>query len=299
MAIDGTTLTGIFPPVTTPFADDGAVDLAGLRRNMQGYAAAPLAGYVALGSNGEFPHLSRAEKERVIAAVVEEAGGRPVLAQVGESGLRETVALAQRAAELGASAVMAVTPHYYRAAMTEAALADFYDGLADESPVPVLLYSIPQNTGVSVSPSLVERCAAHPRIIGVKDSSGNLGQLAEMVERAPKGWGVLNGSSSTMVASFAVGAPGAVLAAADFLPFEVGELWALCRDGAWDRAREAERRLRPVLRTASRMGVAGVKLAMDLMGYRGGLPRRPVQPVPVAGRDELVGALRAAGLIRF
>jgi 4-hydroxy-2-oxoglutarate aldolase len=290
---------GIFPPVTTPFDEDGEVDLAALRRNLQGYAAAPLAGYVALGTNGEFPHLSRGEKERVIATVVEEAGGRPVLAQVGDAGLRETVALAERAAALGVSAVLAVTPHYYRAAMGEAALAEYYAALADACPVPVLLYSIPQNTGVTVSPALVERCAQHANIVGIKDSAGNLGALAEMVERTPAGWAVLNGSSATIVAAFAVGVPGAVLAAADFLPFEIAELWTLCRDGAWERAQALERRLRPVLRTASRLGVAGVKLAMDLLGYRGGVPRRPLLPVGEGGREELVAALRTAGLIRF
>lgn len=292
-------LQGVFPPVTTPFDDEGEVDLDAFRRNLQGYAAAPLAGYVVLGSNGEFPHLSRAEKESLIAVAVEEAAGRPVLAQVGEPSLRETVALARRAAELGASAVMAVTPHYYRGQMSERVLVDYYTALAEESPVPVLLYSIPQNTGVNVSPAVVEECAAHPRIAGIKDSSGNLGQLAEDVERAPEGWGVLNGSSALMVAAFAAGVRGAVLAAADVFPFEVCDLWGLCRDGRWEEARALEARLRPVVRAMSRLGVAGVKLAMDLVGYRGGAPRAPLPAVDDQRRHELADLLRGAGLIRF
>jgi 4-hydroxy-2-oxoglutarate aldolase len=295
-------LTGIFPPLTTPFDDGGGCDLAGLRRNLRGYGAAPLAGYVVLGSNGEFPHLTRAEKEAVIAAAVEEAGGRPVLAQVAEGSLRETVLLARRAAELGAAGVLAVTPHYYRAAMSERVLIDHYRALADASPVPVLLYSIPQNTGVNCTPAVVAACAEHPNIVGIKDSGANLGQLAESVQAAAavrEGFAVLNGSSAMVVAAFAAGARGAVLAAADALPFEICDLWELCRQGRWTEAFELEARLRPVLRHMSRLGVAGTKLAMDLMGFRGGEPRAPLRPAPAAEREVLAEALRTAGLVRW
>lgn len=290
---------GVFPPLVTPFDADGGLDLPALRRNLQGYGAAPLAGYVVLGTNGEFPHLSPTEKETVIATAVQEAGGRPVLAQVGAGSLRETVALAGRAAELGAAAVLAVTPHYYRGQMQDRVLIDFYTAVADEAGVPVLLYSIPQNTGVAVSPAVVEACARHPGIVGIKDSSGNLGQIAEFVERTPPGWGVLNGSSSLAVAAFLAGAPGAVLGAANVLPFEIGDLWAKCRDGRWAEAAALEARLRPTLRCLSRLGVAGVKLGMDLLGFAGGLPRAPLAPVDPGQREALVAALRAAGLIRF
>ena len=292
-------LSGILPPLTTPFDSDGAVDIAGLRRNLEGYAAAPLAGYVVLGSNGEFVHLSRTEKEAVIAASVEEAGDRPVLAQVGEGGLRESIALAVRAAELGAAGVLAVTPHYYRGQMQDAILIEFYRALAEASPVPVLLYNIPQNTGVNCSPAVIEACAEHPNIVGIKDSAGNLGQIAEYVERAGDEFAVLNGSSALGTAAFAAGAAGAVLAAADVLPFETCDLWARCRDGQWAEAQELEARLRPVLRRISRLGVAGTKLGMDLMGFRGGAPRPPLAPAGKAQREDLIDALREAGLVRY
>jgi len=293
------TPVGLFPPLVTPFDDAGAIDLDALRRNLQGYAAAPLGGYVVLGTNGEFAHLTRAEKEAVIEAVVGEAGDRPVLAQVGEGSLRGTLDLARRAADLGASAILAVTPHYYRTQMTDQALIDFYRALADASPLPVLLYNIPQNTGVNVSPAVVSACAQHPRIIGIKDSSGNLGQIAEFIERTPAGWGVCNGSSSLAVAACLAGAPGAVLGASNVLPFETCDLFALCRDGRWADATALEARLRPVVRALSRLGVAGVKLGMDMVGFRGGLPRAPLSPVEASQREGLADALRAAGLIRF
>jgi 4-hydroxy-2-oxoglutarate aldolase len=297
--VAGLEIAGIYAPLTTPFDEDGDLDLKALRRNLEGYAAAPLAGYVVLGTNGEFPHLSRAEKEGVVAAVVEAAGDRPVLAQVGEGSLRETAAFAARAAELGAAAVLAVTPHYYRASMDDAALVDFYRALGDASPVPVLVYNIPQNTGVNARPDAVLAAAEHPNVAGMKDSAGNLGQIAEVAEGMPEGWGLLNGSSSLLVAAFAAGASGGVLAAADVLPFEIAEAYALCRDGRWAEALALEARLRPVLRAMSGLGVAGTKLAMDLLGYRGGAPRAPLRPVPAERRARLVDALRAAGLIRF
>ena len=292
-------LSGIFPPLTTPFDPEGELDLPALRRNLQGYAAAPLGGYVALGTNAEFVHLAREEREAVISTCVEEAGDRPVLAQVGEGSLRQTVAAARRAAELGASAVLAVTPHYYRGQMTDAVLIEFYQRLADAAPVPVLLYNIPQNTGVNVTPAVVEACAGHANIAGIKDSAGNLGQIAECAERVPEGWGLLNGSSALLVAAFAAGARGGVLAAADVLPFEIADLWARCRDGRWAEALELEARLRPPLREISRLGVAGTKLGMDLVGYRGGEPRAPLAAVPAPRREAVVEAFRAAGLIRF
>lgn len=292
-------LSGIYAPLTTPFDGDGGLDLAGLARNLEGYAAAPLAGYVVLGTNGEFPHLSPTEKEAVIAAAVAGAGDRPVLAQVGEGSLRETVALACRAAELGAAAVLAVTPHYYRGAMDDAAQVSFFRALGDASPVPVLLYNIPQNTGLNAGPAVVEAAAEHPNVVGMKDSAGNLGQIADVAERVPPDWGLLNGSSSLLVAAFTAGARGGVLAAADVLPFEIAEIWTCCQQGRWADALALEARLRPVLRTLSGLGVSGTKLGMDLLGYRGGVPRAPLTPVSPEKRERLVDALRAAELIRF
>lgn len=290
---------GVFAPLTTPFSEDGRPDLDGLRRNVQGYGAAPLAGYVVLGTNGEFPHLDAAERAEVVAAVLEASGDRPVLVQVGGASRGEALELARRAAALGARAALLVTPYYYRRQMTDATLAGFFADFAAECPLPLLVYNIPQNTGINVSPALAAQLAENPRIVGMKDSSGNLAQLAECAARTPPGWGLLNGSGSLLTAACSAGVPGAVLALADVLPFEVCEIWALCRQGRWTEALAAEARLRPVFRQLSRLGVAGTKLGMDLLGYRGGDPRPPLLPVPPADRDLLVDELRTAGLVRF
>ncbi len=290
---------GIYAPLTTPFDEDGRFDPDGLRRNIQGYGAAPLAGYVVLGTNGEFPLLDAAERAEVVATALDEAGSLPVLVQVGGASRGEGLALARHAADLGAAAVLVVTPHYYRRQMTDAALVDFYRGFARESPLPLLLYNIPQNTGVNLSPAVVARLAEEPRIQGLKDSAGNLAQLAECVERTPAGWGVLNGSGALLTAAAAVGVAGAVVAVADVLPFEVCALWRLCQDGRWGEARDVEARLRPVFRQLSHLGVPGTKLGMDLMGYRGGAPRAPLVAVGPAERAALTELLRSAGLVRF
>ncbi len=290
---------GILVPLTTPFDESGALDHAGLERNLEAFAAAPLAGYVLAGSNGEFPQLGLEERILLVRGAARAAGDRPVLVQVGGGSRQESLALAARAAEFGARAVLLVTPHYYRRQMTDEALLEYYQDFAADCPLPLLLYNIPQNTGVNLSPAVVGQLASVPNIIGIKDSAGNLGQLAEYLERTPPGWSVLNGSSSLVVPAWAVGCSGAVLGAANMLPFELCDLWSLCREGRWAEAQTLESRLRPVLRVVSRLGVAGTKLGMDLMGYRGGAVRAPLLPVGRAQRDELVDALRGAQLIRF
>jgi 4-hydroxy-2-oxoglutarate aldolase len=290
---------GLYPPLVTPFDADGELDERALRRNVSAYGAAPLAGYVVLGTTGEFPHLTTAEKERVIAAVVEEAAGRPVLAQTGEPSLRATVALTRRAAELGASAVLVVTPSYYRSSMRRAELEAYYRGVADASPVPVLLYNIPQNTGVNLDPELVAALAEHPNIVGIKDSSGNLGQLAETVALTPPGWGVLTGSASIFVAAMVHGARGGILAAANVLPFELCDLLDLAGRGDVPGAARLFGRLAPVLRLLARLGIPGYKAAMDVLGYAGGHPRQPLLPLGEAERDRIVDALRSASLARY
>lgn len=292
-------LEGIFAPLTTPFDEAGDVDLGALRRNLQGYAAAPLAGYVALGTNGEFVHLGRAEKEAVIAAAVDGAAGRPVLAQVGEGSLRETAAFARRAADLGAAAVLAVTPHYYRGRMDDEALVDFYHALGDASPVPVLLYNIPQNTGVNIPAAVVCRLAEHPNIIGIKDSSGNYGQLLDIIAGTPEGWGVTTGAASMVFAALASGGRGAILAAANALPFEYCDIHRLVREGDLQGAAEHQRRLQRVGNLLSKHGIPGTKAAMDLLGYAGRHPRLPMLPCSDAARDEILNALREAQLVRL
>ncbi|HVB10147.1 MAG TPA: dihydrodipicolinate synthase family protein [Bacillota bacterium] len=290
---------GIFIPVATPFDEAGEVDWDALRRNMQGWAAAPLKGYLALGSTSEFPSLDRAEKERVLTTIVEEAAGRTVIVQTGEQSTRATIEWTKRAAELGGQAALVVSPYYYKGLMSDKALQGFYEQVADASPIPTLIYNIPQNTGLNVPASLVCRLAEHENIVGIKDSSGNYTQLLDIIAGTPDDWGVTTGSSSLVTAALVSGAKGAILAAANPMPFEYCDIHRLVRAGDVDGAAEQQRRLQPIGGLLSKYGIPGTKAAMDLLGYAGRLPRAPMLPCGEAARDEILNALRAAQLVRF
>jgi 4-hydroxy-2-oxoglutarate aldolase len=292
-------LDGIFPAVATPFDEAGEVEWDSLRRNLQGWAAAPLAGYLALGSTSEFPSLSRAEKERVIATVVEEAAGRTVIVQTGEQSTRETIEWTARAAALGAQAALVVSPYYYKGLMTEQALERFYQDVAEASPVPVMLYNIPQNTGVNLPAALVCRLAEHPNIVGIKDSSGNYGQLLDIIAGTPDDWGVTTGSAAMVSAALVSGGKGAILAAGNALPFEYCDIHRLVREGDVQGAAEQQRRLQSVGNLLSKYGIPGIKAAMDVLGYAGRQPRLPMLPCSDAARDEILNALRQAQLVRL
>jgi 4-hydroxy-2-oxoglutarate aldolase len=290
---------GIFIPIATPFDEAGEVDWDSLRRNMEGWAAAPLKGYLALGSTSEFPALDRAEKERVIATIAEGAAGRTLIVQTGEQSTRATIEWTKRVAELGAEAALVVSPYYYKGLMTERALEGFYLAVAEASPIPTLIYNIPQNTGLNVSSALVCRLAEHENIVGIKDSSGNYTQLLEIIAGTPDDWGVTTGSSSLVTAALVSGAKGAILAAANPLPFEYCDIHRLVRSGDVEAAAEQQRRLQPIGALLSKYGIPGTKAAMDLLGYAGRLPRAPMLPCSDAARDEILNALRAAELVRF
>lgn len=292
-------LAGVLPAVVTPFDDDGEVDWKALQRDLQGWGGAPLAGYVALGSTSEFPHLTQAEKERVVAEVVAGAGGRPVIAQTGAPSTRETIAFTRRAAELGACAALVVSPGYYRGSMGERELERFYTAVAELSPVPVLLYNIPQNTGVALPVRLVARLAEHENVAGIKDSSGNLTQIADLRAATPDGWLIFTGSASIALGAFLYGAQGAILAAANPLPYEFCDLHRLVAEGEVAAAQALNRRLGPVVRELGRLGIPGCKAAMDMLGLAGGYPREPLLPLDDDEREPLLGALRAASLVRY
>jgi 4-hydroxy-2-oxoglutarate aldolase len=289
---------GVFPPVTTPFRDD-EVALDRLAANLQRLEQYPLAGYVVLGSTGEFPLLSESEKERVIAAArAEVPRSRLLVAGTGGESTAATIRRSHRAAELGADAVLVITPHYYKGAMKPAALIRHYRAVADASPVPVLLYNFPANTGINLDPDTVARLAEHANIRGIKDSSGNVPQAAEIIRRTPKGFQVLVGSPIAFVPTLVLGAAGGILAVANVAPRECCEMWRLAQAGQWAEAREIVYRIGPIATgITGRYGIGGLKAALDLVGGYGGPPRAPL-PVPDGDAIEDVKEILAtAGLL--
>lgn len=278
MALD---LSGIFAPLTTPFGADSSVAIAALKHNLGLYNQTGLAGYVALGSTGEAVYLSRGEGEAVLTAVKEAAGpGKLLIAGTGAESAVETIERTRRAAEIGYPVALVKTPYYYKAQYTPSTLIDYFGRVADAAPIPIVLYSVPKFTGVTLEAREVSALAAHPNVIGIKDSSGSVQRIGEMVAAAAPPFQVLTGSAAALHESLARGARGAILALACVLPEMCVELYQAFRAGNQDRARELQGALLPASKiVVSDGGPAGVKAGMDLRGYAGGAPRSPLAPV--------------------
>ena len=274
-------LSGVYAALTTPFAADGSVAIAALKQNIQRYEATGLAGYAVQGSTGESVLLARAEWDSVLLAAKESAGTKKrLLAGTGVESTAETISRTKRAAEAGYDAALVKTPYYYKPVYKPEVLIAHYRRVADASPIPVLLYSVPQFTGISLEAPEVAVLAEHPNIIGIKESSGNVQRVGEMVAAVPPSFQILTGGAGVLLPSLVVGAKGAILALASALPESCAELYELTRRGQLETARQRQKNLlRASKLIVSELGIAGVKFVMDQRGYHGGLPRLPLLPL--------------------
>ena len=273
-------LAGILPPVATPFVDD-EVDLAAMRSNVDRWMRTGLRGVLLLGTNGEAPFVGDDEAVRLVAAAREAVPrDRLLLAGTGRQSTRETIALTKTVARAGADAVLVLTPSVYRAQLTAGALVAHYRAIADASPVPVLLYNMPAATGVTLAPAIVQELASHPNIAGIKESSGDVAVVGELVARAHPDFPVVVGAAATLYASLMVGARGAIVAIANVVPELCVRLHQLARGGRHDEALALQQALAPLAAAVTTgYGVPGLKAAMTLAGYRPGQPRRPLAPL--------------------
>jgi len=272
---------GIFPALVTPFDSDGSVSLNAVRENIRRYNGTGIAGYVVLGSTGEAVMLSRAEADSVLAAAKEAAASTKFLiAGTGAESTAETIARTKRAGELGYAAALVKTPYYYKPVYKAETYIHHFRAVADASPIPVLLYSVPQFTGITLETPEILALAAHPNIVGIKDSSGNIQRVAEIVAGAPPDFQVLTGGAAVVYPALTVGARGAILALAAALPEKCAEVFLLFQSGRHEQAKALQLELAVASkRIVSEQGIAGVKYAMDLRGYCGGLPRLPLLPL--------------------
>ena len=291
--------TGIFTPIVTPFRADGTLDDEGARRNVIRWMGTPLTGLVVLGSNGEAPQLEDAEADRMIDIVrTEMPGHRPLIAGTGRESTKATIAATKRAAHAGVDAVLVRTPSFFKPQMTREAFERHYLEVAEGSSVPVLLYNVTLYTGVNLSPDVVATLAEHPNIAGIKESGGDIGQIAEYVSCTPNDFSVLAGSATTFVHALCAGCDGAILALAALVPHEVVSLVALVQDGRLEEARALQRRLMPLARAVGgQSGVPGFKAALELIGFAAGAPRSPLLPVSPQTIDTLRVQLDALGLL--
>ena len=291
-------LDGILAPVVTPFDGHGAVDGAAFAANVRAHLEAGLHGVVVAGSTGEAALLDETERDHLVALAREATpADRTLVVGTGAESTRSVMARSRRAAERGADAVLVVAPHYYGDAMTPDALWEHYLRIADASPVPVLLYSIPKYMHFALSADVVARLAQHDNIIGLKDSSGDATLLRGYLDAQSDSFRVLTGSGSLLGEALRLGAHGAILAVALFAPALSLDVYRAARRGDVAGASAAQARLTPLAaRIVAGMGVAGVKAALDQVGLHGGEPRPPLRRLAGSSLATLRELVEAAEL---
>lgn len=283
-------LQGIFPPITTPFHAGGEIYEAKVAHNVEKWNRTALAGYVVCGSTGESVLLTFEEKLRMFELVARHASPEKLLlCGTGVESVKETLELTRRAAEMGYKAAMVRTPHYYKNLINNGpAQALYFRAVADESPVPVMIYNWPQATGVDIPAETVIELSHHPNIAAIKESSGNIEKVMQMIRESKPGFQVLVGSAPTLAPSLAVGAAGAVLAYANAAPYSVIAIWEAHRQREFGAAMDWQRRIaRAAVLVTTKYGIPGLKYAMDLNGYYGGPCRLPLAPLKPEAKQEI------------
>jgi 4-hydroxy-2-oxoglutarate aldolase len=272
-------LNGIFLPVTTPFTASQDFDAEGLIANLRAWNESGVTGYVLLGSTGERVHLDEREYVEVIETARRAVPGTlAFIVGAGQQSSRGTIAEIARAADAGAEAVLVITPHYYHSAITQDALVKHYKAVADASPVPIILYSMPDLTGIKIEPETAVRLSGHQNIIGIKDSSADVARLAETVRLVPDDFAVMIGNGTVLREALLAGARGAILAVGCVVPDLCIEIYRAVQAGENDRASALQQRLTPLARAVTKTyGIGGLKAGMEMAGFVGGAVRAPLR----------------------
>jgi 4-hydroxy-tetrahydrodipicolinate synthase len=296
-ALSAEDLRGVLLPIPTPFDSAGAVDLQSLRANLAKWSETGINGYVILGSTGERVNLD----EREYLAVVQ--GARAAAAEdfvfivgAGQQSTIGTVTELKRvAAAVPVDAFLVITPHFYRPSITQAALTVHYQRVADESPAPVILYSMPALTGISIAPETAARLSEHENIIGIKDSSADVVGLRETIKLARHDFAVLTGNGTVLQEALAAGAWGGILAVACVAPALCLAIFRAVKCGETELALQLQASLTPLAQAVTtRFGIGGLKAALELEGYVGGAVRAPLQAPDEEARREIRRLLEAA-----
>lgn len=291
-------LSGIMPPIPTPFNRDETIALDRLADNMRAWNAWPLAGYVVQGSNGEYPLMNAEERIEMVRQVKKlTPEGKLVIGGSSCESTQMTIDMSNKMADAGADAVMVVTPSYFKSSMTPQALKKHFVDVAEGSRIPVILYNMPANTGIDMSASLLAELAQHPNIIGVKDSGGDITKIGRLVyETKNMDFQVLAGSTGYLLPSLLVGAVGGVNGLANILGNEVCQIYKLASEGKFKEAMELhERILAPNSMVTRELGVPAMKEAMDMFGLYGGPCRRPLQPLTADQKSQLRETFKKCG----
>ena len=298
MAQNKEKLSGVFTPVVTPFVADG-LSLDDLRFNLRRLSETNLAGYLALGSNGEFRSLTDREQVRVLEVFAEEKGSKVVMVGTACESTRQTIEKSKVASEIGFDYVSVLTPGYFARRMDGATLGGHYERIADSIDVPVLLYNAPHFAGgVQIPPQTLVKLSQHPNIVGMKDSS-SVGPATLLAMLDPsEDFHVLAGSINFFYPSLHLGATGGIVSLANVLPDRCCDLYRLFVQGKYDEARELHDRLvRLNQATSGAWGVAGVKAAMEIVGFKGGQPRQPLTGLADEAKEQIRKAMLKEGFL--
>ncbi|MCL2768264.1 MAG: dihydrodipicolinate synthase family protein [Synergistaceae bacterium] len=281
-------IEGVFAPIATPFKDNGSIDWELYSENLSKFTKTSLSGIVSLGSNGEFTMLSFEEKLELVKATKKGLSeDKAVIAGTGCESLQDTINLTNCAADAGADVALVINPCYYKE-LSETALQKYFEGVADKSKIPVMLYNMPRNSGVNLSSSLVIKLSAHPNINGVKDSSGNIVQISEIIASVPEDFSVFAGSGSFLFVTTILGGKGGTLAVANVAPDYCAELHQVSKAGNIEKGRKMQLDLLALNHAVTAgFGIGGMKAAMDIAGFFGGPPRLPIQPATDETKEKI------------
>lgn len=287
-------LNGIFVPHVTPFTRDGDLDEEALRTCVRFWVEGGVSGLMPCGSNGEAPYLSRKERKKVIETVVDEVNGKvPVIAGTGSMSTRETIMLTKDARDLGVDAALVVTPFFFKLSNRE--IHEHYKALLDTVDLPVVLYSVPKFTGFSLEPTVISQLASeYESVVGVKDSSGSIGSIAEIIRLVDAKISVLAGTAEVTLPTLMLGGRGAVIAVANVFPKVCSSLYAAFRRGDYEEASKLQRHisyLNEVL-VKRHNQISAIKEALKLRGLPSGYPRRPALPLEREERNDIENVLK-------
>jgi len=291
-------LKGVFLPILTPYNRRGDIDEAAYRANLRLYTKEGFNGIVVAGSTGEGPYLTEPERLRLVELA------RPLirppqllLVGTGVETTRQTIHLSKEAIARGADAVLVLTPSYFKNRMDSVALTAHFSTIADALRRPLLIYSIPQFTGIHMDPATIGRLSRHGNIAGLKESLGNVDLLRGVVKKSAPGFRALAGSALIMIEALQAGAAGAILGPANYIPDVCVDLYRLYCEGQIETALKIQHGLAPMVQEVNvRCGIPGVKCAADLCGYKGGKPRAPLLPLRPIEERRVAAALRKAGI---
>lgn len=289
-------LSGILLPITTPFTAAEDFDAEVLVSNLTKWNATGVKGYVVLGSTGERVNLDEREYNQVIEAARQAVPETMTfIVGAGQQSTRATILEIERAAQAGTEAVLVITPHYYRSAITQQALLEHYTALADGARIPIILYSMPDLTGIKIDPETAARLSEHQNIIGMKDSSNDVAKFVETVAMVGKHFAMMIGNGTVFHEALQAGARGGILAVGCVVPELCLEIYRAVQTSDFDRAATLQEKLTPLARAVTKSyGIGGLKAALEMAGYAGGAVRAPLRRPSEEACTEIKELLRSA-----